>query len=369
MKRIFAVTLTLITVLATLIGCMTPDSPSESEGEQEQPGKRLSIIMTIAETAPSCVAFEYVDEKPYCFYAYDTDGDLYRVFWNDFTGLNENDAVVVDHTDDIRKLEYTEYPSGPTPRYEVTAKSVKKQNENLSHTGYEVGVTLYQYAWDGWGISTKTVGACDVAYSIIDALKAMKETGETVPKISDDVFEVGGGQYPIECGTMWIERSGIIYRLTPDLSQICLVETHFGEGKVLEITEEFKADVNNAWHYAPYDYYKGTYHKGDDTVELTSVFKSGSPVQMSVKSIKVEGGYDPHNTVTVELTALVDIKVDVKLRCQQSDDNMARGDAKTVELKKGVPATVELDFGGWGDSAYRIHIEADNTKAEITIYP
>ncbi len=369
MKRIFAVTLTLIAVLATLIGCMASYSPSESEGEQDQPDKHPSIIMTIAETVPSCVAFEYVDEKPYCFYAYDTDGDLYRVFWNDFTGLNEKDAVVVDHTGDIRKLEYAEYPSGPTPRYEVTAKNVKKQNENLSHTGYEVGVTLYQYAWDGWGISTKTVGACDVAYSIIDALKAMKETGETVPKISDDVFEVGGGQYPIECGTMWIERSGMIYRLTPDLSQVCLVETHFGEGKVLEITEEFKADVNNAWHYAPYDYYKGTYHKGDDTVELTSIFKSGSPVQMSVKNIKVEGGYDPHNTVTVELTAIVDIEVDVKLCCQQSDDNMARGDAKTVELKKGVPTTVELDFGGWGDSAYRIYIEADNTKAEITIYP
>ncbi len=155
---------------------------------------------------------------------------------------------------------------------------ISQLNEEQLPSGYEVEVELFQYTWDGWGISTKSVGACDVAYNIIDALKAMKETGETVPKISDDVFEIGGGQYSAERGTMWIESAGKIYRLTPDLSQLCLVETHFGEGKVLEITDEFKTNVNNAWYYAPYDYYKGTYNKGDYTVDLESIFKSGSTV-------------------------------------------------------------------------------------------
>lgn len=242
-------------------------------------------------------------------------------------------------------------------------------NDDLTHSGYEVEVKLLQYTWDGWGISTKTVGACGVAYNIIDALKAMKETGETVPKISDEVFEIGGGQYSAERGTMWIESSGKIYRLTPDLSQICLVKTHFGEGKVLEITDEFKTNVNNAWHYAPYDYYKGTYNKGDYTVDLTSVFKSGSSIKLNIKKIQIESGYDPNNTITIELISSVDQEVNIKLRCQQSDDNLATGDYKTVQLKKGEPTTVDLTFGGWPNFTYWVYIEADFTKAEITINP
>lgn len=230
-------------------------------------------------------------------------------------------------------------------------------------------VKLLRYTWDGWGISAKTVGACDAAYNIIDALKNMKETGETVPKISDAVLEAGGGEYPVERGTMWIESENKIYRLTSDLSQICLVEAHLGAGKVLEITEEFKTDVNNAWYYAPYDYYKGTYNKGDNTVEMKNVFKSDSSLQLSVKKIYVESSSDPQNTITVELISTVDQEVNLKLHCQQSDDNLAAGDFKTVQLKKGVPATVELTFGGWSSFRYWVYIEAGYTKAEITINP
>ncbi len=612
MKRILAVTLTLIMVLCALTGCMASQDSSGKEGEENPSSKRLPITMTIAETLPSCVAFEYKDEKPYCFYAYDTEGKLYRVFWNDFTGLNEKDVIIVDHNDEVKTLTYDEYPDGGwTPQYEVTAIGIKMEkrannnlalhiqissgnktifpfgymtwsktdngdgtiseiyadrldipdvinryadiipalvlvervsysvqvngrvedvflytpsgegytetettfdalssladgtyyvafhvllsgncdpdapqnsyryedvfclvvgegkqsvssniitysagdilsqkvltdsdkqiiinilggdtewisyiplcdwicrfsgpsvslgycdcgtvsdftnnrcrkltaeekerieslisryneddsNEDLTHSGYEVEITLLQYTWDGWGISTKTVGACDVAYNIIDTLKAMKENGETTPKISDDVLEIGGGQYPVERGTIWIECDNKIYRLTPDLSQICLVENHFGEGKVLEITDEFKTNVNNAWYYAPYDYYKGTYNKGDNTVKLKNVFKSSSSIQMRVKDIHIESNYDPDNTITVELISTVDQDVTLKLRCQQSDDNRAAGDSKTVELKKGVPTTVELTFGGWPNHSYWIYIEADFTKAEITIDP
>ena len=246
---------------------------------------------------------------------------------------------------------------------------ISQLNEEQLPSGYEVEVELFQYTWDGWGISAKTVGACDVAYNIIDALKAMKETGETVPKISDEVFEIGGGQYAAERGTMWIESGNKLYRLTPDLSQICLVETHFGEGRVLEMTKEFKTNVNNAWHYAPYDYYKGTYNKGDYSVEMTNVFKSGSSLQLIIKKIYVESKEDPQNTITVELVSDVDKEVTIKLHCQQSEDNLAAGDSKTVQLEKGVPTTVDLTFGGWSNFTYWVYIEADSTKAEITINP
>lgn len=514
MKRILAIALPLIMILAALSGCMASQNPSENE---EEP---ISEIMTIAETLPSCVAFEYKDGKPYCFYAYDTKGALYRVLWTNFEGLNEKDVVIVDHNDEIKKLDYINPPNGWTPDYEITAISIKIEeranenlvghiqissgnktifpfscmtwskidnkdgtftestvdnydvidlvsgkttfavadipklvlnesvsysvqvnsqvekvylltsnedgysksettfdalsnlkdgtyyvafnvllsgncdpdapqnsyryedifclvvgedentNDDLTLSGYEVEIKLFQYTWDGWGISKKTVGACDVAYNIIDALKAMQQTGETVPKISADVLEIGGGQYPVERGTMWIESGNRIYRLTPDLSQICLVETHFGEGKVLEITDEFKTNINNAWYYAPYNYFKGTYNKGDSTVELNNVFESGSSIDISIKEIKVDSSsYNPFNTILIELISTVDQEVTVKLRCQQSDDNLALGDDEIVELKKGVPTTVELAFGGWTDSTYWVYIEADYTKAEITINP
>lgn len=127
MKKILAIALTFIMLLATLTGCMASQNPSGNEGAQDPSGKRLPITLTIAETLPNCVAFEYKDGNPYCFYAYDTGGKLYRVFWNDFTGLNEKDIIVVDHNDDIKTLTYDEYPSGWTPQYEVTAISVKPQ--------------------------------------------------------------------------------------------------------------------------------------------------------------------------------------------------------------------------------------------------
>lgn len=85
--------------------------------------------MTIAETLPSCVAFEYKDGNPYCFYAYDDDGKLYRVLWNNFDGLNEKDRIVVDHNDNIVVLNYDEYPSGWTPQYEITAISIYSEEE------------------------------------------------------------------------------------------------------------------------------------------------------------------------------------------------------------------------------------------------
>ena len=127
MKRILAVTLTLVMLLVALTGCNASQKPSGKEGEQNPSGKRLPITLTIAETLPSCVAFEHKDGKPYCFYAYDPEGHLYRVLWNDFTGLNEKDVVVVDHNDDIKKVDEVNPPGGWSPQYEVTATGIKME--------------------------------------------------------------------------------------------------------------------------------------------------------------------------------------------------------------------------------------------------
>ena len=349
-----------VVISITQKGVEIPPPPADSDDITIHGGDILAQIVLDdeqKETVQELLAdkHDWIDEMPEsvvnCYFA----GFFVKA------GYCSNSGTLIDYIGECsRKL---------TAEEKAFVESLISMLEEPTHSGYEVEVELFQYTWDGWGISQKTVGACDVAYSIIDALKAMKETGETVPKISDEVFEIGGGQYAAERGTMWIESGNKIYRLTPDLSQICLVETHFGEGKVLEITDAFKTNVNNAWHYAPYDYYKGTYNKGDYTVNLTSVFKSGSTVQLSIKEIQIESGYDPNNTITVELISSVDQEVNIKLHCQQSDDNLAAGDYRTVQLKKGEPTTVDLTFGGWPNFTYWVYIEADYTKAEITINP
>ena len=128
-------------------------------------------------------------------------------------------------------------------------------------------------------------------------------------------------------------------------------------------------DVNDAWRYAPYDYYRGTYRNGEKTVNLENVYQASTTVAMCVKDIHVESSHDPHNTITLELTSTVDQTVELKLSCQQSDDNLTWGDDEILELKKDVPQTVELEFGGWKDTRYWIYMEAANSKAEITIEP
>lgn len=189
MKRILAIALALIMVLAALTGCMSPQKPSGSEGEQNPSGKRLPIVMTIAETLPSCVAFEYKDEKPYCFYAYDTEGKLYRVFWNDFTGLSEKDVIVVDHNDDIKTLTYDEYPSGWTPQYELTAISIKKENdadENIvSHIQIKSGDnTIHPFGSLLWSKTDNGDGTfTEVNASMLDTDEIVSRYASIIPKL------------------------------------------------------------------------------------------------------------------------------------------------------------------------------------------
>lgn len=126
MKKMLYIMLTVGMILSILSGC-----------REAQPDSQVAktISLTIAETMQSCVAFEYAEPgKPYCFYAYDEEGNSYRVLWTNFTGLNEKDQIIVEYDEDIKALSYDEYPSGWTPQYEVTATNVrmeKRANEKI----------------------------------------------------------------------------------------------------------------------------------------------------------------------------------------------------------------------------------------------
>jgi len=88
----------------------------------------VSVLeLTIAETLPSCVAFQYREpDKPYCLYAYDSAGHLYRVLWTEWDGLNEKDRIEVEYFD-LKELDQTNPPGGWSPKYEISAIKVNKQ--------------------------------------------------------------------------------------------------------------------------------------------------------------------------------------------------------------------------------------------------
>lgn len=135
MKKKFSVVLLLAMLLTSLSGCRGTDNSKIDSLKDVPPANTKHISLEIAETLPSCVTFEYDETgKPYCFYAYDAEGNCYRVLWTDFTGLNEKDQIIVGYDEDIKEISYDEYPTGWTPQYEVTATQVKMEkraNENL----------------------------------------------------------------------------------------------------------------------------------------------------------------------------------------------------------------------------------------------
>lgn len=242
-------------------------------------------------------------------------------------------------------------------------------NDELTESGYQAAIKMMLFNWDGYGISTKWIATCDLAYSIIDALEEMRETGETVDKISDDVVNENTTQPPIECGTMWIELGSKIYRMDRNSTQLCRVEGHLGKGYVMDASEQLKKMINDAWQYHPYDYYTGSYNNETNKIEINHVYDAPTDVHVHIKEVEVVNDYDPKNKITIELISTIDQTISVRLNCSQSDDNLAEGDAKDVTLKAGKAETVELSFGGWKDFNYWIDISVDNTRINLRIEP
>ena len=154
--------------------------------------KRNSITMTIAETLPSCAAFEYQPGAPYCFYAFDSDGKLYRVLWTDWNNLNENDKIVVEYSD-IKMFTYPEPTTGWNPQYEITALSVEKRinaDESLvSHIQIKSGDnTIHPFGCMTWsktdnGDGTFTESIVD-KYDVVDLVSGKTTfSAEDIPRI------------------------------------------------------------------------------------------------------------------------------------------------------------------------------------------
>ena len=252
------------------------------------------------------------------------------------------------------------------------SKFFEEQNDNQNHSGYETTVKLIRHYWDGYGVSSKTVSTCDLAYSIIDAIDTLNKTGETVNKISDDTMDESNGYFPegIQPGTLWLEVGSKIYRIAPDLSKIALVETHFGKGYVLNMTDELRSLLNIAWYYYPRNTYVGTYDNGSGKLDMSHTYTADSTIEIKIKDLYVEKKIDAsNNSVTVEVTSSIDQTVEVYASSYQSDDNLGSDDAKTISLKANETKELTFEFYGWYSYPYMLDIAADNTRVTLTIIP
>ncbi len=228
---------------------------------------------------------------------------------------------------------------------------------------------ILQYDWSGNGVSTKKIEGKEIFNKFVYLIAYMEPTGEKAEKISNKSFDEHDLPLPAERGTKWISLGNALYRINPDMNEICEVESHYGGGLILNATDEFFELLRNTWYHYPYDSYSGRYKIGGDVPELNHLFEAESALSVKIKDINITtdaNTSDLGNTITLEIISETGGEFKIGLDCYASDDNLALGESKTVTIKAGEAQTITLGFGGFPYD-YWIMIKADNTKVEIGI--
>ncbi len=255
------------------------------------------------------------------------------------------------------------------PAHDVTVV-IEYNPDKIANTGTETGFKMLSYRWDGYGISQKEIDACDLGYAIIDRLSELQETGTVIPKISDDFVDENAGELPVAPGTMWIECGSVgVFRLNPEWTEICKVQTHLGEGKALRMTDTLRELLGDAWNYYPNDCWSGTYENGEVTLE--QVYKEASAVDsVSIDNIYIENKIDSNNNkITLSILANESKTVKVSLMSYQSDDNLGTIESRDIDLTKNEETTMDFEFYGFYNASYDVNIIIDNTRITLTINP
>ena len=233
--------------------------------------------------------------------------------------------------------------------------------------GEGITVALARYNKVGWGVERKTIADDQMAYYIASELRSMTETGEILPEVGTGTLE-DRYVYPVDVGTLWIEVDGKIYRVNPEFDQICLVDGHFGQGTVLDMSKKFAATISYVFGYHPKTVYKGTYTLETDTLEFKQVYKGNSEIFIHIVDIQVENKFRSQNTITFELISTKDQTLNINLESYQSSDNLGGSESKKVTLKKGVPQAVTMEFGGF-TVWYSVDIRSESFFIDLQIDP
>lgn len=248
------------------------------------------------------------------------------------------------------------------------SSKIEENASSVSETTTETGFKMLRYSWDGYGVGQKEIKG-DLGYAIIDCLTKLQETGDVISEISKDVVNENSGRLPITSGTVWIDCGSVgLFRLNPEMTEICKVQTHLGEGKVLQMTDTLEELLGQAWYYYPYDFWSGTYE--NDAVTLRQIFKADSAIEwIEIESMYIENELESQNSITLHIWANESKTVEAHFLSSRSSDDLGSFDTKEIELVKGEKTIVEFTFRGFYDSTYWAYITIDNTKIDLTINP
>ncbi|MBQ8381744.1 MAG: hypothetical protein IJX47_00905 [Clostridia bacterium] len=137
-----------VVIAAAVLVVFFMTSPKK-EVSQESHNLPSRAIMEVARTLPGCVA---IDE--YGFYAYDLNGTLYRISWENTAEIEEGETVLILYRE-IREKDYPDgYPDGGfNPSY--TIKAIHVQSEDtfafMGESGYDsIDRISYDFDRDGY---------------------------------------------------------------------------------------------------------------------------------------------------------------------------------------------------------------------------
>ena len=252
-------------------------------------------------------------------------------------------------------------PTEPAPR--------RTFPEDPTYTGK---ISFFAPALTMSGISEITVGSPFSKY-FVETLASLAETGETTPALPHDGWEDSS---PVK-GTpdcivgfsrdyYWIQTELGLYRVYTPEKMLSAVDSYFGEGRILEVSEEFWKDLEDIQYHTTSDTWFGEYKDGVLTVSHTG--KGNTQVTVRITSITFEeDNFRKPGQLTVELLSAVDTTKTVRLSLS-CEDVVGQGDAQTVELKANIPQTVTLNFHfDW--SSYWMHLSVDNTRVAVKVDP
>ena len=238
------------------------------------------------------------------------------------------------------------------------------------NTENEAGLNMLRYSWDGYGVGKKKIYDCGLGYAIIECLSGLQETGDFIPEISEEEINAFTVELPVTKGTVWLECGSVgLFRLDPQMTEICKVQTHLGEGKVLQMTDTLKQLLELAWYYYPSDYWSGTYENGN--VTLQQEYKNKSVVEwVRIENICIDSeSHSKNNQISLRIMPASTQTVEVELTSYQSDDNLYDLYRKEIDLIDGEETVLDLEFYGNHRVKYSVVIKIDNTRINLLIKP
>lgn len=245
--------------------------------------------------------------------------------------------------------------------YEPDASDIPGYSASNRHAT----VTVLYYQNRLYGAVHKEITG-EVAQKLRFKIFSAASTGERAPKLADGEFP----SVPIDAvplGTVWLEIDDTLYRINEDRTQLCRVETHYGEGRILKPSEDLFELIDPVLTYWPSNCYSGIYCDG--TLTLTHEYKVEPTVDVTVTDLEVGEADEKyqHYSITLRLYSKTYQMFQTSIE-SGGGDLFYTVDVNYMELRPGWAKTVTMEFQcPKNDSVCGVTIGVANTRIDLRI--